>query len=91
MIEKHIALSERAETDSQYAHLANFELIYTTDRGDMDEDGSITNTDITLLVRVLSGWTDVPYANYSADITANGKLDNRDAIELVRKFAGWKA
>ena len=90
ILQNSVVLSERAVGNAQYAHLANFNLISTTDKGDMDEDGIITNADITLLIRVLSGWKDVSYANYSADVNADSKLNNRDALEIIKILATVK-
>jgi hypothetical protein len=87
VIEQHVAFSEKPEGDAQYAYLESFNVVYTTARGDMDEDGELTNTDMTLMIRVLSGWGDLSYANYSADLNTDEKINNRDAIELVKALA----
>lgn len=87
VIEQHVAFSERSAGDAQYAYIDSFNVVCTTARGDMDEDGALTNADMALLVRVLSGWSDVTYANYSADLNTDAKINNRDAIELVRALA----
>ncbi len=50
--------------------------------GDFDGDGALTNSDITLIIRYLSGWT-VEYT--VTDITGDGKINNRDAIALIVK------
>ena len=55
--------------------------------GDYDSDGSLTNSDVTLLVRYLAGW-DVK--TKMADITSDSKINNRDAILLIQKIAGWE-
>ncbi len=52
--------------------------------GDFDGDGAITNSDITLIIRYLSGW-EVDGA--VADITNDGKINNRDAIALIIKVS----
>lgn len=57
--------------------------------GDLDNDGNITNADITLLIRYLSGWLNVPFDRANADLDSNGKLNNRDAILMIRIIAGW--
>ena len=56
--------------------------------GDVNADGNITNTDVTLLVRVLSGWS-VNCSHENADLDSNGILTNKDAIILIQKLAGW--
>ena len=52
--------------------------------GDYDKDGVISNTDLVLLVRYLSGW-DVAEVSYS--VNGDGVINNRDAIYLIRKLA----
>ncbi len=52
--------------------------------GDFDGDGHITNTDITLIIRHLSGWqTD----KSMFDITGDGRITNRDAIKAINMLA----
>ena len=49
--------------------------------GDMNGDGYISNSDLTLLIRYLSGYgTPVAWC----DVDRDGKIDNRDGIELIR-------
>ncbi len=56
--------------------------------GDVDGDGALTNSDITLAIRTMSGWnTDACMA--VADLNYDGKINNRDIIALIRKLAGW--
>lgn len=53
---------------------------------DIDGDGSMTNSDVALLVRVIAGWNtgcDTAYA----DITGDGKINNRDIIAIIQKLA----
>ncbi len=47
---------------------------------DIDGDGAITNSDITLLVRYLSGW-DVEVE--VVDLNGDAKINNRDAMFLI--------
>jgi len=56
--------------------------------GDVDDDGSITNSDITYIIRYLSGFS-VSVDRYVADITADSKINNRDAIMIIQTVAGW--
>lgn len=56
--------------------------------GDVDDDGSITNSDITYIIRYLSGFS-VSVDRYVADITADSKINNRDAIAIIQTVAGW--
>lgn len=49
--------------------------------GDINTDRCVTNSDLTLLIRYLSGYgTVVSWC----DVDKNGEVNNRDAIELVR-------
>ena len=50
--------------------------------GDVDEDGWLTNTDITLLVRYLSGW-EVSVRIDLCDFNSDGRITNRDAIAAI--------
>ncbi len=54
--------------------------------GDVDLDMSVTNSDITLIVRYLCGF-DTALRVDKADLTGDGKINNRDAISLVRRIA----
>ncbi len=63
--------------------LAKLELVF----GDINADGVFNNTDIAVLVRVLSGWAD-SYLELNADPNGDGKLTNRDAILLIQTLAG---
>lgn len=54
--------------------------------GDLDGDGVVTNADITILVRCLSGW-DVDTDPIACDLNGDGKLNNRDAIALIVKLS----
>ncbi len=57
--------------------------------GDLDCDCAFTNSDISLMVRILSGWN-VEYVEANIDPSGDGKTNNRDAILLARKLAGWE-
>ena len=57
--------------------------------GDLDGDGALTNADVTLLVRYLSGWKLDFGASDWADADGNGAVSNRDAIMLIQTLAGW--
>ncbi len=52
--------------------------------GDFDGDGELTNADITVLIRYLSGWT---VDAEITDLTGDGKINNRDAIALIVKIS----
>ncbi len=54
--------------------------------GDIDSDGVLTNSDIVLIIRYLSGW-DIGGAEAMCDLDANGRINNRDAIELIVKLS----
>ncbi len=51
-------------------------------RGDLDGDGRVTSTDVTLLLRYISGY-DVTLSG-NADINEDGKVNNRDIIAIVK-------
>ncbi len=53
--------------------------------GDIDADGTLTSTDIALIIRYLSGWN-VAGAKSLCDITGDGKINNRDVIALIRQI-----
>jgi hypothetical protein len=53
----------------------------------IDTTGTVNNTDLTLLVRLLSGYAD-SISIALADLDGNGKINNRDAIALIGKIAG---
>jgi len=56
--------------------------------GDVDCDGALTNSDVALLVRYMSGWqTEMDLE--LADKDQNGRINNRDAISLIQTMAGW--
>jgi len=59
---------------------SSVKLLLRRDYGDFDQSGSITSTDLTLLIRYLSGWDD---GVELFDITSDGKVSNRDAIKLI--------
>ena len=51
-------------------------------RGDVNSDGTVNNTDLAALVRHLSGW-DIGADLAAADYDKNGKINNRDAIAMI--------
>ena len=59
--------------------------------GDVNANKTIDNTDITLLIRHLSGWKESKVKTAYCDLTGDGKINNRDAIALAQKLAGWQA
>ena len=68
--------------------LSNVYKEYVPVDGDVDRDGVLTNSDVTLLVRYLSGF-DVTIDTENADITSDGKINNRDAVMIVQSIVGW--
>ena len=56
--------------------------------GDGDGDGSISNSDVTSLVRELSGYITGISAS-AADMSGDQKLNNRDAVLAIQFLAGW--
>ncbi len=55
--------------------------------GDLDKNYDINNADITLIVRLLSGYSDTAVHSELADLDGNGSINNRDAIALVKLLA----
>ena len=54
---------------------------------EQDKSGSsITNSDITIAIRVMSGWT-CDGEVMRVDTNYDGKITNRDIIALIRKLA----
>ncbi len=87
MLDGTIVENQRTNTsDSQYTTVKELVLNYTNLEGDIDEDGNVTNADMTLAVRYLSGF-EVDGAKFSADVNKDGIINNRDAIALVRKLS----
>ncbi len=80
-------LFAKTRTDAKGV-LSNVYVEYEPIAGDVDCDGVITNSDITLIVRYLAGF-DVDVTFETADITADGKINNRDAIAIIQTVAGW--
>ena len=54
--------------------------------GDANGDGKLTNEDITLLVRHLSGWN-VEIKTELVDMNSDEKITNRDAMMLIKSIA----
>ncbi len=64
------------ETENEYAAYAS---------GDIDGDGTLTNSDMTVAVRALAGFDT---ANTTCmDVNYDGILNNRDIIALIQKLA----
>ncbi len=55
---------------------------------DVNADGSVTNADITVFVRYLSGWQGLTFSAENADVDKNGKYNNRDLIAIIRYVNG---
>ncbi len=53
--------------------------------GDINGDGLLSNSDITILIRYLNGWS-IDYDVTHADVTNDGKINNRDVIALIVKL-----
>ncbi len=69
-----------------YAVIDDYTVNCKTVAGDIDENGYVTNSDITLMIRYLNGWN-VTGAKYSGDMTGDGKVNNRDAIAMIAKLS----
>ena len=55
---------------------------------DVDGDGAITNADISLYVRYLSGWKNIGFVVANADTNGDGKYNNRDLIAIIKYANG---
>ncbi len=56
--------------------------------GDADGDGMMTNTDITIALRAMSGWND-EHEVMRMDTNYDGVVTNRDIIGIIQKLSGW--
>ncbi len=58
---------------------------------DIDDDGVLSNTDITLMLRYFAGWDITEsvsgFDTISLDFTCDGKVNNRDVIACIRKLS----
>ena len=52
--------------------------------------GSMTNLDLTQLIRVLAGW-DVNLPVEKFDFNRDGNLNNRDAVALIKIISDWNS
>ncbi len=73
---------EKSATCSLCSNAACEEVLYAS--GDVDGDGALTNSDITLAIRALSGWEVENSLCFDSDY--NGKLTNRDAIVYIQRL-----
>lgn len=87
------AMTDVYVTDGSYAYtyltsrLVDVELI----NGDADADGALSNADISLIVRCLSGYdAEDNFNEKKIDVYTDGKLTNRDVIWCIQKLAGWR-
>ena len=55
---------------------------------DVNCDGSITNADISVYLRFLSGWNGLTFSMENADVDKNGKCNNRDLVAIIRHING---
>ena len=72
----------RMRTCSTCSH-DDFELVYFA-TGDADGDGVLTNSDITLAIRALSGWQIETSMRF--DFNYDRKITNREVIEFIRRL-----
>ncbi len=64
----------------------NVEVLYAS--GDVDGDGALTNADIALAIRALSGW-EINGEISRLDVNYDGKYNNREILAFIKKLAGW--
>lgn len=55
---------------------------------DVNGDGAVTNSDISVYVRYLSGWKNVSFVAKNADVDKNGRYNNRDLVAIIRYVNG---
>ncbi len=58
--------------------------------GDFNANGYIDNSDLSTIIRYLSGWETAQSAIDIADINGDGKINNRDALNLIVTVSGGK-
>ena len=56
--------------------------------GDVNNDGSVDNKDLTRLFQYLSGW-DVEVNEAAVDINGDGSSDNKDLTRLFQYLSNW--
>ena len=66
---------------------ATVHFVRKNDLGDADGDGSITLTDVTLLLQQIAGWNVEIIGD--ADANADGNIDLSDVTLLLQHIAGW--
>lgn len=104
-LEDEFAQKVEGEAASRFASypgldfLNTFEIkdgvVYLIDRsiirmGDVNANKTIDNTDMTLLIRKLAGWSNNKVNEAYCDMNGDGKINNRDAVILSQKLAGWQ-
>lgn len=56
--------------------------------GDINNDGTINNKDITRLLKYLSNW-DVEVNENALDVNGDGSVNNKDVTRLLKYMSGW--
>ena len=62
--------------------------VITHKPGDINDDGSVNNKDVTALFKYLSGW-DIVINEEAADINGDGNKNNKDITLLFKYLSGW--
>ncbi len=86
--------------DIEYTHEVSAQDIVTTEEpivvyakftrdteisyGDVNDDGSIDNKDLTLLFKIVSGQTAMEQSIKNADVNGDGSLTNKDSVALFQ-------
>ncbi len=74
------------ENTAMHAYALSQSLDHKLIDGDVDGDGTLTNSDITLMLRFITGWNiDTEGDLHLIDVSADGKINNRDIIACIRK------
>ena len=75
-------IADATDTLTSYIEQTFFGVASTPLLGDADGDGAVTNSDIAIVIRYLSGFSaDIDMS--IIDITADGTINNRDALALI--------
>ena len=57
--------------------------------GDINNDGKIDLSDVTILSKLAAGW-EADHDSKSADVNGDGKVDLTDVMHLSRYLANWE-
>ena len=58
--------------------------------GDVDGDGKVTLSDVTLIMKYIANWKGVDIDEVEADLNGDGYVNLTDVTAMMKKIAGWK-